>query len=72
MVGTQEAANTQLVQDAYAAFGRGDITMLLGYMSEDTRALYVTFIRQFRAKNQKEWQQLFVDELRGKLQVLRS
>ena len=37
MVGTQEAANTQLVQDAYAAFARGDITKLLDYMSDDVQ-----------------------------------
>lgn len=31
----QEAQNTTLVQDAYAAFGRGDITALLGYFADD-------------------------------------
>jgi len=30
-----EAQNTKVVQDAYAAFGRGDIATLLGYMAED-------------------------------------
>lgn len=30
-----EAENTKVVQDAYAAFGRGDIPTLLGYMTED-------------------------------------
>lgn len=30
-----EAQNTKVVQDAYAAFGRGDISALLGYMTED-------------------------------------
>jgi ketosteroid isomerase-like protein len=30
-----ESANTKVVQDAYAAFGRGDITTLLSYMSDD-------------------------------------
>jgi ketosteroid isomerase-like protein len=30
-----EAANTKVVQDAYAAFGRGDIPTLLGYMTDD-------------------------------------
>jgi ketosteroid isomerase-like protein len=30
-----EAENTRVVQDAYAAFGRGDITTLLGYMTDD-------------------------------------
>ena len=30
-----EAQNTKVVQDAYAAFGRGDIPALLGYMTED-------------------------------------
>ena len=32
-----EAANTKVVQDAYAAFGRGDITTLLGYMTDDVK-----------------------------------
>lgn len=31
----QEAQNTKVVQDAYAAFGRGDIPTLLGYMTDD-------------------------------------
>jgi len=31
----QEAQNTRIVQDAYAAFGRGDIQALLGYMTDD-------------------------------------
>ena len=31
----REAENTKVVQDAYAAFGRGDITTLLGYMTDD-------------------------------------
>jgi ketosteroid isomerase-like protein len=30
-----EAENTKVVQDAYAAFGRGDITTLLGYFTDD-------------------------------------
>lgn len=30
-----EADNTKVVQAAYAAFGRGDIPALLGYMSDD-------------------------------------
>ncbi len=30
-----EAQNTKVVQDAYAAFGRGDIPTLLGYMTDD-------------------------------------
>ena len=30
-----EAQNTTVVQDAYAAFGRGDIPTLLGYMTDD-------------------------------------
>jgi uncharacterized protein len=30
-----EAENTKVVQDAYAAFGRGDIPTLLGYMTDD-------------------------------------
>ena len=31
----QEAQNTKVIQDAYAAFGRGDIPALLGYMTDD-------------------------------------
>ena len=31
----QEAQNTKVVQDAYAAFARGDIPTLLGYMTDD-------------------------------------
>ncbi len=30
-----EAQNVKIVQDAYAAFGRGDIPTLLGYMTDD-------------------------------------
>ena len=30
-----EAQNTKVVQDAYAAFGRGDIPTLLGYLTDD-------------------------------------
>src|SRR4051795_85118 len=30
-----ETQNTTIVQNAYAAFGRGDISALLGYMTED-------------------------------------
>jgi ketosteroid isomerase-like protein len=30
-----EAQNTKVVQDAYAAFGRGDIPALLGHMTDD-------------------------------------
>jgi ketosteroid isomerase-like protein len=31
----QQAQNTQVVQDAYAAFGRGDIDTLLTYFADD-------------------------------------
>ena len=31
----QEAQNTKIVQDAYAAFGRGDVQALLGYFDEN-------------------------------------
>src|SRR3979409_1691652 len=31
----QEAQNTKVVQDAYAAFGRGDVQTLLGYVDEN-------------------------------------
>jgi ketosteroid isomerase-like protein len=30
-----EAENTRVVQDAYAAFGRGDVPTLLGYFTDD-------------------------------------
>lgn len=30
----QETQNTKVVQDAYAAFGRGDVQALLGYMDD--------------------------------------
>jgi len=30
-----ETQNTTIVQNAYAAFGRGDISALLGYMTDD-------------------------------------
>jgi ketosteroid isomerase-like protein len=30
-----EAENTRVVQDAYAAFGRGDVPALLGYFTDD-------------------------------------
>jgi len=32
-----EAQNTKVVQDAYAAFGRGDIPTLLGCMTDDVQ-----------------------------------
>jgi ketosteroid isomerase-like protein len=32
-----EAQNTKVVQDAYGAFGRGDIPALLGYMTDDVQ-----------------------------------
>ena len=32
---TQEAQNTKVVQDAYAAFGRGDTQALLGLFADD-------------------------------------
>ena len=31
----QEAQNTKVVQDAYAAFGRGDVQALLGYFDDN-------------------------------------
>lgn len=39
-----EAQNTKVVQDAYAAFGRGDIPVLLGYMTD--KAAVGEFFRQ--------------------------
>jgi hypothetical protein len=45
-----------------------DAALPLDDMSEATRAAYVTFIRQFRADNRKHWQQLFIDEIKNKLQ----
>ncbi len=32
-----EAENTKVIQAAYAAFGRGDIPTLLGYMTDDVQ-----------------------------------
>jgi Thioredoxin len=46
-----------------------DAALSLDDMSDNTRATYITFIRQFRADNRKEWQQLFVDEVRERLEV---
>jgi len=53
----QEAQNTKVVQDAYAAFGRADIPTLLSYMSEDIlwkpvtgAAAYVPFAGERRGK----------------------
>lgn len=37
-----EAQNTKTIQDAYAAFGRGDITTLLGCMTDDVQWRPVT------------------------------
>ena len=52
-----EAANTKVVQDAYAAFGRGDIQALLGYMTDDIHwrpvigtAAYVPFAGECSGK----------------------
>jgi ketosteroid isomerase-like protein len=54
-----EAQNTQVVQEAYAAFGRGDITALLGYMTDDIQwqpvigtAAHVPFSGERRGKNE--------------------
>ena len=44
-----------------------DATAPLDQMSEETHSLYVTFVRQFRAENNKRWQQLFVDEIKARL-----
>jgi ketosteroid isomerase-like protein len=33
----QEATNTKVVKDAYAAFGQGDIPTLLTYLADDVR-----------------------------------
>lgn len=59
MLGTQEAANTKVVQDAYAAFARGDIPALLGNMSDDIHwravigaATHVPFSGERRGKAQ--------------------
>jgi ketosteroid isomerase-like protein len=54
-----EKQNTQVVQDAYAAFGRGDITALLGYMTDDVQwqpvigtASHVPFSGERRGTNE--------------------
>lgn len=38
-------------------------------MSEETLALYATFIREYRARMRGQWQRLFVDEIRRKLEA---
>ena len=38
----QEAQNTKIVQDAYAAFGRGDVQTLLGHFDENIQWKPVT------------------------------
>jgi ketosteroid isomerase-like protein len=52
-----EADNTKVVQAAYAAFGRGDIPTLLGYMTDDIQwqpvlgtARHVPFAGERRGK----------------------
>ena len=54
-----EAQNTKVVQDAYAAFGRGDITTLLSYLTDDIQwqgvigtAAHVPFSGERRGKTQ--------------------
>src|SRR5689334_14802777 len=41
---TREASNTKVVQDTYAAFGRGDIDTVLKYLADDVvwNAVYGT------------------------------
>ena len=39
-------------------------------MSEATYNLYVQFMREFRSQHNREWQQLFVNELREKLSAV--
>ncbi len=36
-------------------------------MTESTRALYIPYIREFRQANRLQWQQLFVEKIRGLL-----
>lgn len=38
-------------------------------MSEETLALYATFIREYRARMRGQWQRLFVNEIRRKLEA---
>jgi ketosteroid isomerase-like protein len=54
-----EKQHTQVIQDAYAAFGRGDITTLLGYMTDDIQwqpvigtAAHVPFSGERRGKSE--------------------
>jgi ketosteroid isomerase-like protein len=54
-----EVQNTKVVQDAYDAFGRGDIATLLGYMTEDIQwqgvigtAPHVPFSGERKGKSQ--------------------
>jgi len=62
--------------EARAAFAREhpdlpDAALQVDEMSETTRNLYVTFIRQFRADSQPRWQQLFVEDIIARLQEAR-
>ena len=63
---TAEAKARQAFADEHPELP--DAALPLDDMSEATRAAYVTFIRQFRADNRQRWQQLFVDEIKSKLQ----
>jgi thiol-disulfide isomerase/thioredoxin len=45
-----------------------DAYLPTGEMSETTLALYIEFIHKFRIEHRRQWQQLFVDEIRGKLE----
>jgi hypothetical protein len=45
-----------------------DASLPVTEMSPETYNTYVTYIREFRSKQQPEWQQLFVDEIKAKLQ----
>jgi hypothetical protein len=45
-----------------------DARLPAGEMSEATLTLYSEFIREFRIEHRRQWQQLFVDEIRSKLE----
>jgi hypothetical protein len=50
--------------------GLEDSHLPAGEMSPTTYNLYVEFIREYRAQNLARWQQMFVDEIIGKLRGL--
>lgn len=46
-----------------------DAKLPIGEMSPTTYEMYVTFIKQYREEHNARWQQMFVDEILGKLEA---